>query len=87
MTEFDVYRVTAFASTYSSGAPISDAVIAALDGVHNGVSAFLQSFRHVTENETGIGHFIVEFQVFEAPQWWFDKTYFDSQFFATAQGG
>lgn len=65
MTIWDVYQVSAYATTYSSGRAIAEAVKTALDGVHGSTHLFWKAFRHITEDETRVEHFVVEFQVSE----------------------
>jgi len=65
---WDYYQVSVFADTYSAGRVLVDAVIAALDGWHNGIHCALQggSFYVGGAPDFELEQFVVNFQVAES---------------------
>jgi len=64
---YDFYQVSIFAASYSGARALADAVIAALDGYHSGLTALFGSEFHVQEHETRTHHLALNFRIAYAP--------------------
>lgn len=62
---WDPYQVSIFASTYSAGRALADAIRDALDGVTDDVQIFWQGLRYQQNREVELEQFIVEFRIAE----------------------
>lgn len=64
---WDSYQVSVFADDYADGRSLSDAVVAALDGVSAGGANFqFQQLRAFQDPEVDVIHFVLEFLCGEA---------------------
>lgn len=64
---WDSYQVSVFADDYADGRSLSDAVVAALDGVSAGGANFqFQQLRALQDTEVDVIHFVLEFLCGEA---------------------
>lgn len=66
LTCWNSYQVSCFADSYSGARAVSQAVVQALSGEHNGVTFFWRNQRPFFEEDVRVHQIMLEFEVYEA---------------------